>query len=161
MTKIVRRWVVVLNDIEISNSDKLNSHICISFPESLSLTGQHCCPFLLPARPGVSRPFPWLHYLGSLLFILLGWQTRSDLLFQCVCAKSLQLCPTLCDPMDCSLPSSTVHRILWARMTGVGCHTLCQGIFLTQCLLRWQVGSLPLVPPGKSALPALTWKLWV
>ena len=24
-------------------------------------------------------------------------------------AKSLQLCPTLCDPMDCSLPGSSVH----------------------------------------------------
>ena len=29
-----------------------------------------------------------------------------------VCAKSLQSCPTLCDPMDCSLPGSSVHRIL-------------------------------------------------
>ena len=24
----------------------------------------------------------------------------------CVCVKSLQLCPTLCYPMDCSLPGS-------------------------------------------------------
>ena len=23
----------------------------------------------------------------------------------CVCAKSLQSCPTLCDPMDCSIPT--------------------------------------------------------
>ena len=28
--------------------------------------------------------------------------------------KSLQLCPTLCDPMDCSLPDSSVHGILQA-----------------------------------------------
>ena len=27
----------------------------------------------------------------------------------CMCAKSLQLCPTLCDPTDCSLPGSSVH----------------------------------------------------
>ena len=40
--------------------------------------------------------------------------------------------------------------------TGVGCHSLLQGIFPTQgsnlhllCLLHWQVGSLPLKPPGK------------
>ena len=26
-----------------------------------------------------------------------------------VCAKSLQLCPTLCNPMDCSQPGSSVH----------------------------------------------------
>ena len=29
----------------------------------------------------------------------------------CVCV-SCQLCPTLCDPMDCSPPSSSVHGIL-------------------------------------------------
>ena len=31
-------------------------------------------------------------------------------------AKSLQLCPTLCDPMDYSLPSSSVHGLLQARI---------------------------------------------
>ena len=30
--------------------------------------------------------------------------------------ESLQSCPTLCDPMDCSLPSSSVHGILQARI---------------------------------------------
>ena len=42
------------------------------------------------------------------------------------------------------------------KNTGVGCHALPQGIFLTQgfnlgllCVLHWQAGSLPLVPPGK------------
>ena len=33
-----------------------------------------------------------------------------------VCVQLLQLCPTLCDPMDCSLPHSPVHRILQARI---------------------------------------------
>ena len=33
-----------------------------------------------------------------------------------LCAKSLQLCPTLCDPMDCSLPGASVHGILQARI---------------------------------------------
>ena len=40
---------------------------------------------------------------------------------------------------------------------GVGCHFLLQGIFPTQgsslyllSLLHWQVGSLPLVPPGSN-----------
>ena len=27
-----------------------------------------------------------------------------------------QLCPTLCDPMDCSPPGSSVHGILQARV---------------------------------------------
>ena len=32
------------------------------------------------------------------------------------CTKSLQLCLTLSDPMDCSLPGSSVHGILQARI---------------------------------------------
>ena len=31
-------------------------------------------------------------------------------------AKSLQSCTTLCSPMDCSLPGSSVHGILQARI---------------------------------------------
>ena len=34
----------------------------------------------------------------------------------CVHAKSFQLCPTLCKHMDYSLPGSSVHRILQARI---------------------------------------------
>ena len=43
-----------------------------------------------------------------------------------------QLCPTLCDPMDCSLSSSFVHGDSPGKNTGVGCHTLLQGIFPAQ-----------------------------
>ena len=32
------------------------------------------------------------------------------------CPKSLHLCLTLCDPMDCSLPGFSVHGILQARI---------------------------------------------
>ena len=34
----------------------------------------------------------------------------------CVCAKLLQSCPTLCDPVDCNPPGSSVHGILQARV---------------------------------------------
>ena len=34
----------------------------------------------------------------------------------CVCVRSLQSCPTLCDPMDYSPPGSSVHGILQARI---------------------------------------------
>ena len=33
-----------------------------------------------------------------------------------VCAQSLQSCLTLCDPMDCSPPGSSIHGILQARI---------------------------------------------
>ena len=41
-------------------------------------------------------------------------------------------CLTLCDPMECGPPGSSVHGIFQARNTGVGGHALLQGIFLTQ-----------------------------
>ena len=53
-------------------------------------------------------------------------------MWACVHTKSLQLCPTPCHPMD--------HSLLlcpWdfsGKNTGVGCHALLQGIFLTQGL---------------------------
>ena len=34
----------------------------------------------------------------------------------CVHAKSLQSCPTLCNPMDCSMPGSFVRGIFQARV---------------------------------------------
>ena len=36
--------------------------------------------------------------------------------FVCVCTKSFQSCPTLCNTMDCSLPGSSMHGILQARI---------------------------------------------
>ena len=49
-------------------------------------------------------------------------------------AKSLQSCPTLCDPTDCSPLGSPVHGDSPGKNTGVGCHFLLQGIFPTQGL---------------------------
>ena len=34
----------------------------------------------------------------------------------CVCMLVAQSCPTLCNPMDCSLPGSSVHEILETRI---------------------------------------------
>ena len=71
----------------------------------------------------------------------------------CVCARvcaclDSQLCPTLCDPLDCNPPGSYVHvhGISPGKNTRVGCHFLLQEIFPIQelnpylpCLLhcRW------------------------
>ena len=40
------------------------------------------------------------------------------------CAKLLQSCPTLCNRMDCSLPGSSVHGILQARILELPFHPL-------------------------------------
>ena len=57
-------------------------------------------------------------FLGSQYFLwsnahihMTTGKTRA-LIILCVHAKSLQLCPTLSDHMDCSLPGSSVHGIL-------------------------------------------------
>ena len=69
-------------------------------------------------------------------------------------AMSLQLCPTLCDPMDYSPSGSTVHGILQtivlecvAISSSMGSSKILNQHFL--CLLPWQVLSLPLPSPGK------------
>ena len=54
------------------------------------------------------------------------------LLKACVHAKLLQSCPILCHPMDCSLPGSSVHGVLQARILEWGCLALPQGIFPIQ-----------------------------
>ena len=41
-------------------------------------------------------------------------------------------CLTLCDPIDCSLPGSSVHGDSLGKNTGVSCHFLLQGLFPTQ-----------------------------
>ena len=35
-----------------------------------------------------------------------------------------QLCPTVCHPMDYSLPGSSVHGVSPGENSGVGCHAL-------------------------------------
>ena len=44
----------------------------------------------------------------------------------------IQSCPALCNPMDCSLPGSSVHGDSPDKNTGVGSLSLLQGIFPTQ-----------------------------
>ena len=64
--------------------------------------------------------------------LLNPWSLCSDFNpFYSLCAM---LCSVMsdCDPMDCSLPGSNVLGIFPGKNTGVGCHFLFQGIFLTQ-----------------------------
>ena len=56
-------------------------------------------------------------------FCLIAWVSE---------VKVSQSCLTLCDPMGCSLPGSSVHGDFPGKNIGVGCHFLLQGIFPTQ-----------------------------
>ena len=61
----------------------------------------------------------------------------------CVCLVA-QLCPILCDPMNCSPPGLSAHGDSPGKHVGVDCHDLLQGIFPIQGSL--QAGSLPSEP---------------
>ena len=83
-------------------------------------------------------------------------------LIVCVCAQS---CATLCDPMDYSLPGSSVHGILQARVLEWvaipfsrgssqprdGTHISWVPLHLLH-LLHWQADSLPLSHLGSAIL---------
>ena len=78
------------------------------------------------------------HVLVSSLWMLFNLQNNHIVCYNIImlqkCVLVAQLCPTLCDPMDCNLPGFSVHSMFQARKTGVGYHFLLQGIFPTQGL---------------------------
>ena len=69
-----------------------------------------------------------------------------------MCAKSLQSCPNLCDPMHCSPPGSVVHGVLQERMLE---WLLClppgdlPNLGIKPMSPALKADSLPLEPPGK------------
>ena len=81
------------------------------------------------------------------------------LLYNVLCLVTLS-CPTLCDPMDCSLPGPSVHGGSPGKNTGVGCHALPSGDLLNPVIEprspTLQADSLlsrPPVPEGLQRLP--------
>ena len=82
-------------------------------------------------------------------------------IYMCMCCmpdNSLQSCPTLRDPMDYSLPGSSVHGILQARILEGVAMPSSRGFSWPMdwthnldllCVLHWQMVPLPLVPLGK------------
>ena len=66
---------------------------------------------------------------------IVNWGERKYIFMNCYLKVKMliaQLCPTLCDPMDCSLPGSFVHEISQARILEWVSHCLLQEIFPTQ-----------------------------
>ena len=69
-----------------------------------------------------------------------------------VVVRSLCRILLFCNPMYHIPPGPSVHGISQARILGVGCHFLLQGIFPTQgsnpLVLHWQADSLPVSHKG-------------
>ena len=85
----------------------------VSFPTKILSSGlqELVCLMLLYPSPTVPWLFVLMGYLGS--------KVHSNVCV-CVCLVA-QSCPTLCNPMDCSLPGSSVHGDSPGKNTGVCC----------------------------------------
>ena len=90
---------------------------------------------------------------------------QSPLNFFCG-AQSLQSCPTLCDPMECSLPGSSVHGIFLARILEQVAMSSSRGssqpkdqTYISLSLLHCQADSLQLAPPGKPCIFTTMYKI--
>ena len=75
----------------------------------------------------------------------------------CVCVLVIQLCPTLCNPIDYSPPGSSVHGILQARILEWVWFPSSRGSSQPRDLIQGspalKADSLPSEPPGKSMQP--------
>ena len=70
-----------------------------------------------------------------------------------MCVLSLQSCLTLCDPMDCNLPGSSVHGILQARMLEWVAMPFSRGSFQPR---GWTLASAALA--GRFSTTSATWE---
>ena len=107
-----------------------------------------------------SKPFHTMSSEIGLFVYVDIWELRSVLylerffpIWYVHVSLLLQLCLTLCDPMDYSLPGSSVHGILQVRILEWVALPSSRGSKQSLlCLLHWQVGSLSLQPPGMPSL---------
>ena len=92
--------------------------VAVSRPSNISLALLACCTASKQSELGLGTGTTELtrfHYfhknspLHSVFRSLWSNQTESE-------SARCQSCPTLCDPMDCSPPGSSVHGILQARL---------------------------------------------
>ena len=93
----------------------------------------------LPSSQQSSLGLLFAKHLLNLFLLYTLIQTSAS-----VCVLSHFSHVQLCDPMDCTLPGSSVHGESPGKNTRVGCCALLQGIFPTQgsdlrplCLLHW------------------------
>ena len=78
----------------------------------------------------------WCHVIMSIIYLSMCWVPACSV---------TQPCPTLCDPMDCSPPSSSVRGDSPGKDTAVGCNFLLQGSsqprdqthICISCIDRW------------------------
>ena len=85
-------------------------------------------------------------------------------LLQCTKVKSeskvTQLCPTLSDPMDCSLPGSSIQGIFQARALEWGVITFCAGVGRQYVISAESSKPLPSIVLSQLQMPVHCLTLW-
>ena len=112
-------------------------------PGTQGLTWSWCKWSMELVWRGITPWFPIVpggHYGGWHITLVVNMWTISSVSFCAVIS-----CLTLCNPMDCSRPSSSAYGDSPGKHTEVGCHTLLQGIFRTQGspATFWSSGEFP------------------
>ena len=98
----------ITRDIQAENQEHLSDFNCLYSLHLKTLQTRH-----LEISAGHSGDSDWAYSpLQMLLLLLFSLCFYSE----CMYFKLLQLCVTLCDPMDCSPPGSSVQGILQARI---------------------------------------------
>ena len=102
---------------------------------------------ILGRRPGLFHTGHFLYFATRIKAVLIKCLSLYWIINSCMCAKSLQSCLTLCNPMDCSRTGSSVHGILQARILESVAIFFFRGPSQARdqnphllCLLHWQVG---------------------
>ena len=94
---------------------------------------QHCRvsfnSFLCVCKHVFFNKYSVSYYFLSCFFFSNQYDFIAKMDVLCLVAQS---CLTLCNPMDCSPPGSSVHEDSPGQNTGVGCHALLQEIFPIQ-----------------------------
>ena len=112
----------------------------------------------LPSRRTLREESPPSHQEKCTHLKTLG-REKSGRSSVCICYFMFQPCPTLCDPMDCSLPGSSVHGDSPGKNPGVGSHALLQGIFHGMWIAGSHLG-IKLWFAGLLPTPRLPWGKW-
>ena len=78
----------------------------------------------------------WFYWLGHIYFFFFGFSfiCNGYLFTMCYVYLVTQSCPTLCNPLDCSPPGSSVHGILQERILEWIAISSSRGILPTQGL---------------------------
>ena len=102
----------LINFLENYTSGLLSCFSCVQLCATPQTAAHQAPPSL-----GFSRREHW----SGLPFPLQCRKVKSE-------REAAQSCPTLSDPMDCSLPDSSVHGDFPGKSTGVGCHCLLRQV---------------------------------